>query len=155
MVLCGDHLSLQAGCSCGWHKLWGEEGAWGPQPWLRMGSGRPSFLCPCLARLPWGRFQLTILELFSIDIQPSLALIAITILPPWPSQHRLYFTLHPASPWHPRGGGPQGLSYTFRPPLSFDTVSPTLISKGVRMIDRCRGLPPCVSVVVSQWRVRP
>lgn len=26
LVLRGDHLSLQAGCSCGWYQLWGEQG---------------------------------------------------------------------------------------------------------------------------------
>lgn len=48
------HSKLDAavdGTRCGKNKVRGK-----PQPWLNMGSGRPSFLCSCLARLPWGPF---------------------------------------------------------------------------------------------------
>lgn len=42
------------GTNCGKNKVHGK-----PQPWLSMGSGRPSFLCPCLARLPGVNFSLS------------------------------------------------------------------------------------------------
>lgn len=30
LVLRGDHLSLQAGCSCGWYQVWREQGRGSP-----------------------------------------------------------------------------------------------------------------------------
>lgn len=71
------HSKLDAavdGTSCGKNKVRGK-----PQACRSMGSGRLSFLCPCLARLPPGSILAYHLELFLIDIQPSLALIAIPI----------------------------------------------------------------------------
>lgn len=43
MVLCGDHLSLQAGCSCGWHALWEEQGMWEASTLSEYGVGEAVF----------------------------------------------------------------------------------------------------------------
>lgn len=47
LVLRGDHLSLQAGLSRGWHQLWGKQGRGAaPLLWRWRGEARLS-LCPC------------------------------------------------------------------------------------------------------------
>lgn len=53
LVLRGDHLSLQAGCSCGRHQVWGEQGRGQCQVGGR--GGAPSM--PLLCRQPWLRLS--------------------------------------------------------------------------------------------------
>lgn len=46
VVLCGEHLSLQDGCGCGWDELWQEQGAWETSTLAEYGVGEAIFPLP-------------------------------------------------------------------------------------------------------------
>lgn len=73
LVLCRDHLSLQAGCSCGWYQVWGEQGRVFPSPALEGTVGVQTPCCVHALSQPWLTDLLRILA----DPQPSLARVPI------------------------------------------------------------------------------
>lgn len=81
MVLCGDHLSLQAGCGCGWHALWEEQGAWEASTLAEYGVGEAIF--PLLMSSSTSLGSILALNYHSHS---------------WSSHHGFYFILHPALP---------------------------------------------------------
>lgn len=76
LVLCGDHLSLQAGCSRGWNQVWGEQGRGAAASAVEAGGwGEVELpLCPCSG----GRLGSDQLKLLA-EPQPPLLSLALPV----------------------------------------------------------------------------